>query len=763
MAQLVSDFIITPVLRQARRFSSGFASNEPPAIEAPALQRRRTRSTGTSAAAAAGSAILEGEEYGIPSTGGAVLDSSDAATRTPNRTQQAPGRAAGPVSSSPSPAENSSTADSNSHANTAPNGQPDTRTANAAADAAPLATWPLPESNRGAPLPEDDGMGDLRRRIQAIQVLEVAQDAKAVMMHGLLTEKYTSRLQLSPSVAAMRPVSRGSTSTLDIPEPAEHIGALQAFKKWNPLGDGPGPLNLPLTEEDLRPTFGPGRRPAERAEWWTVGEQQEEEEEARRHGCEHYRRNIKLQCASCERWYTCRHCHDAVEDHVLPRQQTKHMLCMLCGCAQKASDTCTKCGQSAACYYCAICKLWNDDPNKPIYHCSDCGLCRVGQGLGKDFFHCKKCMACISMSETNNHKCIERAADSDCPICNEYLFNSPKSVTFMQCGHSIHLLCFEELKKTSYRCPLCNKSCVNMEYHFRQLDMHILQQPMPPDYADSRAVISCIDCCAKSQTAFHWLGLKCAVCRSYNTTQLQLLNMPGNVAAEQPQPQQEQQQESPQQQQQGHGPVALDPVLVADEMRRRDRAARREEAWRQRDQDRETNNNNNLAYQSFALLSTSPSSYSPAFLLRLLNRTASSPEQQPEQAVRPPSSSSRSAAAAAAAAASSSSSTSARALGITPRTTAAAAAGTNANATAGCDSEEEEDEDDDMLDLFGARDRDFDRMTGLTSAESAVGFDDDDEDGEEEEESSGDEEEEDRGEEEDDEEEDDDILLFGHR
>jgi tyrosyl-DNA phosphodiesterase 2 len=237
-------------------------------------------------------------------------------------------------------------------------------------------------------------MGDLRRRIQAIQMLDVAQDTKAQMMHGLLTEKYT-RLQQSQSPriahAAMRPVSPASTTALDTPESQEPTGALHVLKKWNPLGDGSGPLNLPLTEEDLRPTYAPSRRQSDR-EWWSVGEQPEEEE--LRLGCEHYRRNVKLQCASCERWYTCRHCHDGVENHVLPRRQTKHMLCMLCGCAQKASDTCTKCGQSAAYYYCGICKLWNDDPNKPIYHCSDCGLCRVGQGLGKDFFHCKVSLSC---------------------------------------------------------------------------------------------------------------------------------------------------------------------------------------------------------------------------------------------------------------------------------------------------------------------------------------------------------------------------------
>jgi tyrosyl-DNA phosphodiesterase 2 len=344
-------------------------------------------------------------------------------------------------------------------------------------------------------------------------------------------------------------------------------------------------------------------------------------------------------------------------------------------------------------------------------------------------------VACISTSEANNHKCIERAVDSDCPICNEYLFNSPKSVTFMQCGHSIHLLCLEELKKTAYRCPLCNKSCVNMEYRFRQLDMEIIRQPMPPDYTDARAVISCNDCSAKSQTAFHWLGLKCAVCTSYNTTQLQLLNMPGGAAEQAPQPSSQQQ------------PIALDPTNLADEIRRRNRAARREQE-RQRGQEQISNNNNNTTTSSFSLLSSSPS-YSPAFLTRFLNR-ATTPSSEPER----PSSSSSSLPATTAAAQ------------TKPAAAACATDPNPATSNNSDDSDEEDDQNEDMLDLFGARDRDFDRMTGLTSAESAVGFDDDDEDEEEEDESSGDEadeEDEDEEEEDDEEEEEDDILLLGHR
>ena len=125
------------------------------------------------------------------------------------------------------------------------------------------------------------------------------------------------------------------------------------------------------------------------------------------------------------------------------------------------------------------------------------------------------------------HKCIERSIDCDCPICGDYMFNSPKPVIFMQCGHSIHRRCFDEHTRTSYKCPICNKSCVNMESKFRSFDMAILTQPMPPEYRDARAIVSCNDCSAKSQTAYHWLGLKCSLCSSYNTIQLQLLHMPG--------------------------------------------------------------------------------------------------------------------------------------------------------------------------------------------------------------------------------------------
>ena len=138
-------------------------------------------------------------------------------------------------------------------------------------------------------------------------------------------------------------------------------------------------------------------------------------------------------------------------------------------------------------------------------------------------------MACIAVSISEKHKCIERSTDRDCPICSENMFDSVRRVIFMNCGHTIHHDCFKELLKTSYRCPLCNKSVVNMEIQFRNYDAAIQNQPMPDEYRDARAVVSCNDCSAKSQTAYHWLGLRCSICQSYNTVALQLLNLPSNA------------------------------------------------------------------------------------------------------------------------------------------------------------------------------------------------------------------------------------------
>lgn len=240
-------------------------------------------------------------------------------------------------------------------------------------------------------------------------------------------------------------------------------------------------------------------------------------------GCQHYQRGCKLECSTCFKWYTCRLCHDEVEGHKLIRPDTQHMLCMHCGKVQTVAQECAGCSARLARYYCSKCKLWDDASDKSIYHCDDCGLCRIGEGLGKDFFHCKTCSVCMSIDLQDSHRCIEHSTECDCPICGEYMFTSTETVVFMQCGHSIHQNCYRQHTKTSYKCPTCARSIINMAAQFRILDTEIERQPMPDPYDRWRAIIVCNDCLAKSRVVFHFLGLKCVNCGSYNTAQHKII------------------------------------------------------------------------------------------------------------------------------------------------------------------------------------------------------------------------------------------------
>ncbi|KAF8474968.1 zinc-ribbon-domain-containing protein [Kalaharituber pfeilii] len=325
------------------------------------------------------------------------------------------------------------------------------------------------DSLKPVALPEDDGQKALRQLLVEIHKMDISEREKAKKMHAVMTEKYNASKEKKKMSQQVYP-----------------------SQKENPFE---------VTEEDARPTYHKGSEL----------------------GCSHYKRGVKLQCSTCHRWHTCRFCHDEAEDHILIRRETKNMLCMHCGKAQPAQQDCRYCGVKSARYYCDKCKLWDDDPEKKIYHCDDCGICRIGAGLGKDFFHCKKCGVCMSIRLQEHHRCIERSTECDCPICGEFMFTSTLTVVFMKCGHSIHHVCYYEHMKSSYRCPTCYRTIINMESQFRALDNEIAHQPLPPPYDSWRCLISCNDCSARSNVPFHFLGLKCDTCRSYNTSQVRLI------------------------------------------------------------------------------------------------------------------------------------------------------------------------------------------------------------------------------------------------
>lgn len=354
MSSLVSDFIINPVLRQARRFSEA---------------SRPASSGGGNEATPPPEAVVESDHEPDHKQDHDLTCSEPAQQED---AMQAPSDTRPPSSSTQ-----------------------DTRVEEAAAGPAVVDEtprdhlgFPLSPNRKGQAIPEDDGMRALRTRIHEINSRSIPQSAKARHIHDALLERY--RASRGVAQAAKGLVEPDPTVQAWEPSASPPAGTLDSLKFWQAqLAEIDPPDSFILSESDKAPTFAPIRRSkSSGVDTPTTGPTTPTEGIAPL-GCKHYERNVKLQCSTCKRWYTCRFCHDSAEDHTLIRKETKNMLCMLCATPQRASEMCINCGEISAQYYCNICKLWENRQNKPIYHCGDCGICRRGMGLGKDFFHCK--------------------------------------------------------------------------------------------------------------------------------------------------------------------------------------------------------------------------------------------------------------------------------------------------------------------------------------------------------------------------------------
>ncbi|KAM1737694.1 hypothetical protein ACFX13_016123 [Malus domestica] len=239
--------------------------------------------------------------------------------------------------------------------------------------------------------------------------------------------------------------------------------------------------------------------------------------EKKEFGCEHYKRNCKLRAACCGKLFTCRFCHDNVSDHSMDRKATTEMMCMRCLTVQPVGPICTapSCNElSMAKYYCNICKFFDDE--RTVYHCPFCNLCRLGKGLGIDYFHCMTCNCCLGIKLVN-HKCLEKSLETNCPICCDFLFTSSATVRALPCGHYMHSACFQAYTCSHYTCPICSKSMGDMAAYFGMLDALLAAEQLPEEYRNLCQDILCNDCDRKGTSRFHWLYHKCGNCGSYNT------------------------------------------------------------------------------------------------------------------------------------------------------------------------------------------------------------------------------------------------------
>ena len=171
----------------------------------------------------------------------------------------------------------------------------------------------------------------------------------------------------------------------------------------------------------------------------------------------------------CDKWFRCRHCHNLYSDCNNCIRSTR-VRCINCLHEQELSATCEFCSCVFAEYFCFECRLYRQQSTEGIFHCNDCGICRIGKGLGIDgsHWHCERCVMCLpnSLDRTAHlNKCIAQATYDDCAICCDNLFRSlDPCICGENCGHYLHKTCLTQyLKSGHYLCPLCKKPFINLK------------------------------------------------------------------------------------------------------------------------------------------------------------------------------------------------------------------------------------------------------------------------------------------------------------
>jgi hypothetical protein len=231
---------------------------------------------------------------------------------------------------------------------------------------------------------------------------------------------------------------------------------------------------------------------------------------------------------------TCRLCFEEEVGHAMDRHAVERVLCMVCGVAQGVSRRCATEGCGAAegagfaAYFCEVCRLY-DDSGAEVYHCEECGICRLGRR--EDNFHCAVCDACVAMESRDRHRCMPHSLSADCPVCCEKLFTSRAPVCYMRCGHAMHNACWDKYTRLKYTCPICCAALTDMTAYYAALDavMEAERAAMPAELRERTSKIMCHDCRGVSVAPFHFQHHKCErrlqeggeeggrTCGSYNT------------------------------------------------------------------------------------------------------------------------------------------------------------------------------------------------------------------------------------------------------
>jgi len=231
--------------------------------------------------------------------------------------------------------------------------------------------------------------------------------------------------------------------------------------------------------------------------------------------CKFISNNFMQISKCCNKEYCCKICHDLTETHELNGLFTK-IKCKQCGNQQSydfyGKNKCKNCELNLNCRYsCLKCHIVTNKKN--YTHCSKCNKCYNYKS--NNIIHINN-MCFIKDDLKNNGKINLK---EDCSICFSKFENKLDVLKQLKCGHVLHNCCYEELIKTSYKCPICCKTILNMSEEFNILKKEINNTELSDLYREKLSIY-CNDCEKKSDTYFHYKGNMCMYCNSFNTKKI---------------------------------------------------------------------------------------------------------------------------------------------------------------------------------------------------------------------------------------------------
>lgn len=230
--------------------------------------------------------------------------------------------------------------------------------------------------------------------------------------------------------------------------------------------------------------------------------------------CKYISNNFSIISKCCDKEYCCRICHDLTEDHELNSFFTK-IKCKQCNNQQNydfyGKNKCKSCSLNLTCKYsCLKCHIITNKKN--YTHCDKCGKCYNHKS--NNIIHENN--ICFLKEENKLNKSFKINLQEECSICFSKFSNKLDIIKKLSCGHFLHNGCYEELIKTSYKCPVCCKTILNMANEFEELQKEIEKTELSELYREY-INIYCNDCNSKSNTYFHYKGNLCKNCGSFNT------------------------------------------------------------------------------------------------------------------------------------------------------------------------------------------------------------------------------------------------------